>query len=336
MPRLEAVLQSEPRTPRVQVLLDGAALPGVISVDVETNNHYAADRFRVSLAASGMRQDALHAPGVHLDVQVALAGDWISLVVGAADTISFDPVYGVLDVDGRDLSSSMIEARVDETFANRTSSEIAELFAGRHGLGAEVQQTATPVGRYFQSEYDGLTMGQFAKRTTEWELLAFLAGQEGFDLFMDGETLRFGPPTDDDPVVLRREDCTSLRLAHSLNMAREIEVTVRSWGARAGAAVVQTARAGSGGATWKHGLVRPNMTPDEAQRLAERVLSDLQRHEWTATAEMPGDVTLTPRSRVAIDGTGTVWDRSYAVSELSRHLDVRRGFLQRISLQGLP
>ena len=87
----------------------------------------------------------------------------------------------------------MIEARVDETFSNRTSSEIAATFAGRHGLQAAVQQTSTPVGRYYQSEHDRLTIGQFAKATTEWDLLAFLAGREGFNLFMDGETLVFGP-----------------------------------------------------------------------------------------------------------------------------------------------
>ncbi len=297
--------------------------------------HLAADRFRVRLAASVVPQEALHAPGVRLDIQIGLAGGWTSLVTGAADSLTLDPIHGVLDVEGRDLSSMLIEARVDETFANRTASEIAEALAGRHGLRAMVARTSTPVGRYYQAEHDRLTLGQFAKATTEWDLLAYLAGQEGFDLFMEGDVLRFGPPVGDGAVEIRRDDCVSLQLEHSLGLAREIEVTVRSWGTRAGAAVTQTARSGRGGSVWKHRVTRPNLAPDEAQRLAERVLADLVRHEWTVTATMPGELGLTARSRVAIRGTGTAWDRDYGVGELSRHLDVRRGFTQRLSLQGV-
>jgi hypothetical protein len=38
------------RQPRLLVLANGAALPGVIDAEVVSNNHYAADRFRVSVA----------------------------------------------------------------------------------------------------------------------------------------------------------------------------------------------------------------------------------------------------------------------------------------------
>ena len=328
-------MRYEARAPRVQVLLDGTALTGVISADVHSNNHLAADRFLVRLAASAAPMDALHAPGVRLDVQIGLDGGWTSLLVGAADSVTLDAVQGVVDIEGRDLSAILIEARVDETFANRTASEIAESFAGRHGLQADVDRTSTPVGRYYQAEHDRLTLGQSARTTTEWDLLAFLAGQEGFDLFMDGETLRFGKALGDSAVELRREDCLSMQLEHSLGLAREIEVTVRSWGTKAGSSVVQTARGGTGGKVWKHGLVRPNLAPDEAQRMADRVLADLRRHEWTATVLMPGDLDLTARSRVEIAGTGTVWDRAFAVTELSRHLDVRRGYTQQLRLQGV-
>ena len=328
-------MSAEVRTPRVQVLVDGAVLPGVMAVDVHANNHLAADRFSLRMATSVVPLDALETPGARLDVQIGFGGSWTSLVQGAADSLALDPIHGVLDVEGRDLSALMIEARVDETFANRTASEIAEEFALRHGLRPLVERTSTPVGRYYQAEHDRLTLGQFAKATTEWDLLSFLAGQEGFDLFMDGDALRFGPPAADGAIAVRREDCVSLQLEHALGLSRAIEVTVRSWGTRAGSAVVQRARGGSGGSVWKHTLVRPNLAPDEAQRLADRALADLVRHEWTAFATMPGEFEMTPRSRVAIGGTGTAWDRDYSVSELSRHLDVKRGFTQRLCLQGV-
>jgi len=322
------------------VLADGSALPGVLAVDVFANNHLAADRFRVRIAAGAAGLAELQAPGLRLDVQVGWDGVWVSLVVGTADALAFDPVRGVWDIEGRDLSAGLIEAQTGETFANQTASEIAETIAARHGLVPDVEPTSTPVGRYYQDEHDRLTLGQFARATTEWDLLAFLAGQEGFDLFMQGTRLRFGPPALDGAVTLRVADCLSLELEHALGLARAIEVTVRSWGTRAGAAVEHTARsggAGSGGAgtAWRHGLVRPNLDAGQAQRLAERALADLQRHEWTAHATMPGELGLTPRSRVALLGAGADWDRDYAVAELSRHLDVRRGFTQRLRLMGV-
>ena len=316
------------------MLAGGSALPGVLSVDVFSNNHLAADRFRVRLAASAGDWSGLHAPGLRLDVQAGWEGGWTSLLVGTADALAFDPVRGVVDIEGRDLSAALVEAQASETFANRTASEIAEVIAERHGLLAAVERTGTAVGRYYQAEHDRMALGQFARAVTEWDLLAFLAGQEGFDLFMEGGTLRFGPPAGP-AVPLRVGDCLSLQLERALGLAQAVEVTVRSWGTRAGAAVSHTARrGGEGGGVRRHAVVRPNLDAVQAQRVAERALADLQGHEWTAQAAMPGELGLSARSRVSLVGTGTAWDRDYAVAELSRHLDARRGFTQRLCLRG--
>ena len=306
-----------------------------MAFDVWSNNHLAADRFQVRLAASSGATDVIDAPGIRLDVQVGLDGNWTSLVQGEADTVTFDPVRRVLDVEGRDLSSLLIDSRVDETFANQTSSEIASTLAARRGLGAAVDPTDTLVGRYFQSEHDRSTMGQFSRASSEWDLLAYLAGREGFDLFMDGDVLRFGAgATEGAPIPIGVGDCLSLHMDHALGMQRAIEVTVRSWDQRGGEAVVQTVSGGGNGRSWRHSVVRPNLPPDEAQRIAERTLADLVRHERTVRLTMPGELSITPRRTVELVGTGTNWDRVYAVREVSRHVDVRRGFTQRVSLQG--
>ncbi len=68
------------------------------------------------------------------------------------------------------------------------------LLAGRHGLGAEVQPTKTPVGRYWQLEHDRITLDQFSRATTEWDLLVGLAEREGFDVWVGRGTLYFQPP----------------------------------------------------------------------------------------------------------------------------------------------
>jgi len=328
-------LRGEARAPRLRVLADGAEVPGVISAEVSSNNHLAADRFRVRVAAVGGGLDAVDVPGLRFDVQAGLDGSWTSLVVGEADSVGLDPLRGVIDIEGRDLSALLIDTRVDETFANRTSSEIVSVLAGRHGLEVDAPSTGTMVGRYYQSEHDQTTTGTFSKAMSEWDLLAYLAGREGVDLFMDGAMLRFVAPAGGEAVTVRPEDCISLQLEHALGMERAIEVTVRSWDQRGAQAVVQMAQGGGRGRAWKHSLVRPNLPPDEALRLAERVLADLVRHERTAFLTMPGDVGLTPRTAVSLQGTGTVWDRVYSVAEVSRQFDTRHGFTQRVCLQGV-
>ena len=319
----------------MQVLIDGTVLPGVVSAEVSSNNHLAADRFQVTLASGGGGLAMLTSPAVRLDIQVGLGSSWVSLLQGEVDRVSFDPLRGQVEVDGRDLSALLVDGRVDETFANRTSSEIVETLASRHGLDVAATATTTLAGRYYQSEHDQSTMGQFSRALSEWDLLAYLAAREGFDLFMNGTILTFQPTGAASSIVLTPGDCEHLQLDHALTMTRSIEVTVRSWDQLGGAAVVQTARGGGTGRVWKHAVTRPNLPADEARRLAEKALADLLRHEWTVRASVPGELTMSPRQAVTLQGTGTDWDRVYSVSEIVRSVDVRRGFTQHIALQGI-
>ena len=329
------------RAPRVRVLADGVELGGVIDAQVASNSHFSADRFRVRLAAGAGVLEAVDLPGVRFSVEAGLDGDWAPLVLGEADSVVFDPVRRVVEVSGRDLAALLVDSAVDEVFANRTAGEVATELAGRHGLRAEVAATGTLVGRYYQNEHERMTLGRSARVTTEWDLLAFLAGREGFDLFVEGDVLRFGPRVAAEPVVMQPGDCVGVRLEHALGMARQIEVTVRSWDQAGAQAVVQVARGGgatggkAGGRVWKQGVVRPNLPADEAQRLAERVVSDLVRHERVVVLTMPGELGLSARSVVRLEGTDSAWDRDYAVSEVTRQVGVRQGFVQTVRLQGL-
>lgn len=328
-------MASDVRAPSLRVTLDGIDLPGATAADISSNNHFAADRFHVQFAAQALPEAVLHIPGQQLEILVGLHGLWRSLLIGSADAVRYDPTIGLVEVEGRDLSSLLIDTQTDETFANRTASEIATILAGRHELGALVDPTATAVGRYYQSEHDHVTLGRFAKTTTEWDLLAFLASREGYDLFMDGATLRFGAPAIDNIKVLTPGDCTKLQLEHCVGLARPITVTVKSWNTRSADVTISAVSSAGLGQPSLRTITRPNLTPDSAQRLAEQSINDLKRHEWAASVLMPGELALTPRSQVVIAATGTAWDRRYRISEITRHLDFKRGFTQRLSLQGI-
>ncbi len=301
----------------------------MLAADVFSRAHPCADRFRIKLA--GRDAGVVSAPGLRLEVQAGFGEAWTSLITGVADTVQADPLRGTLDIEGRDLAALLIEARAGELFLNRTASEIANEIATRHGLGAAVTSTTTPVGRYYQAEHGRLLLGR-SQSGTEWDLLAKLAAQEGFELGMLGDRLLFGPRPDLTPAPVSVTDCVAVELEHQLGLSRGIELTVQSWGTHDAAAVV--ARRGQGAIRYR--IVRPNLSDEQAQRMAERALADLMRHERTAGLTMPGELNLTAWSLVALQGAGAEWDRTYAVAALDRHLDVRRGFTQGVRLQGVP
>jgi hypothetical protein len=200
-----ALLLSNPRSdlraPRLRVIANGQVIAGAMEAEVVSNNYFAADRFSASVAL-GIDQWAeasfwASEPNILLDIQFSLDGgaSFTSLVQGAVDRVSLDPTFRLVYLDGRDLTASLIETPTQETFANRTSSEIASVLAARHNLTPRVSATSTPVGRYYQSEHDRTTLNQFSRTTTEWDLLVFLARHEGFDVFVQGQALYFQPTT---------------------------------------------------------------------------------------------------------------------------------------------
>ena len=343
------------RSPRLRLTANGTEVVAVTEAEVTANNHYAADRFAatVALGADRFQQAAFWAaePDIAIEIEFSLnaGASFQSLIQGVVDTVTINPVSGQLRLEGRDLASRLIEARTQETFANRTASEIAALLADRHGLVAVVTATTTPVGRYYENEHDRITLGQFSRATTEWDLLVFLAQQEHAEIFVTGNELHFEVGDSNLESRLLEQtfgptDMIELQLERSLTLARDIEVTVKSWNSHNQSAFSQTARASrqkasglTGGGQGSHGgkpqryvYVRPNLTLDAALKLAQQKLAELTRHERVIEFSMPGELSLTPRSRLALTGTGTDFDQAYYIDTIDRRLNLDTGFTQRI------
>jgi phage protein D len=331
------------RRPRLLARLNGAPVANAVSARVASNNHYAADRFSLvvalgeTAAATWMSADRMLVEiGIGLDLSTA------SLVEGEVDQVELDAVRRLVFLTGRDLTARLIEARTQESFSNRTASEIATLLAGRRGLSADVARTTTPVGRYWQLQRDRITLDQFSRATTEWDLLVTLAGLEGFDVWVAGTTLHFRPRDQAGAAatVLRASpgpwggaNVTGLRLERSLTLARDIEVVVKSWNARQQQSFLRRARrrgGSTGDQTQRYVLVVPNLTPDEALKLAQRKLAELTRHERVVVAEMPGELAMAPRQRLRIEATNTDFDQDYWIDEVDRTLHTTRGFTQTV------
>lgn len=337
------------RSPRLCLLVNGQVLTGAYEVLVRSNNYYSADSFNAVFALGADPWADLgfwsSVSGVRIDVQLSVDNgeSFTSLLVGLVDMVSIDPIEGVARIAGRDLAAALIEAKTQETFANRTSSEIATIFAQRHDLVPRVVPTSTPIGRFYQSDHEGQTLNRFSNATTEWDFLAYLARQESYDTFVTGTVLCFQPairtPTID--LVLHPTDMTELRLERAVTLARDIQVTVRSWnslqqmaftGAVRNTLTSNLTNAASSAASTprEYVVVRPNLTPDMALTIAKQQLSEVSRHERGIEFSMPGELTLTPRSMILLDGTGTDFDQVYYINSIDRSFTRQTGFLQRI------
>jgi phage protein D len=67
--------------------------------------------------------------------------------------------------------------------------------------------------------------------------------------------------------------------------------------------------------------------------LANSLLAELSKHERVIEVDMPGELTLTPRNMVQIEGTGTSFDQTYYIQTITRSLSFDDGFQQSMRLK---
>lgn len=330
------------RAPKILALVNGNPIAGVIRAEVSGNSHYSADCFSVSATldpgSSSVEPAWLVSGNLVVELRFSLDGiSFTPLIQGQVDCVAVDAIRRTIRLDGRDLSAPLIEARTQETFSNRTASEIAAILASRHGLSAEVTPTTTPVGRYYHDQHDRITLNQFSRATTEWDLLVFLARHEGFNVFVSGTTLYFQPAIQNlaNATLVQTTDFIDFRLKRSLTLARDIMVTVKSWNSRlqstfAQSVVSSLVDGGDYGALQNYVLVRPNLTPDQALKLAQQRITELIAHERVIEATMPADLVLTPRSVLNLYGTNSDFDQLYFIDTIERNMSIEGGFIQRL------
>jgi phage protein D len=338
------------RHPRLQVLADGIPLEGAYEARVESNNYYRPDRFSLRLVR-GERiinlPDSLTLPEsatFTISVRLDRHSDLVTLLVGQGDTSTCDYVSRGIRIDGRDLSAPLQDTPSSDAFSNKTSSEIATILAARHNLIPLVSATDTLVGRYYHGDNSQTAFNQFSRSSTEWDLLAYLARCEGFDVFVAGRTLYFQPtvPTPAIGCLLRPDDLISLRLRRRLRLSGDITVTVKSWDSQQSSAIVQSAvsrrlsyasAVGPLGAApaQQYYLIRPNLRASDAAAIAKSRVDELSRHEQCIELTMPGELMLTARSSFLLEGTDSDFDQVYQIDAIERVISTTSGFTQRIS-----
>lgn len=352
--------------PRLRALVNGTEVSGlVLSAHVTSNNWFKASTFHATCAYDTAKptgrawfDPAMQATGqavLPIEIQVATSApagaspSWRSLIQGQVDTVSVHPATGTVTIEGRDFTARLLDLRTTNTYQNQTSSQAVAALAAQAGLQSDVTATSTLIGTYYQIDHTATTHDSFSKARTAWELMSFLArneGAAGFDLWVDGQTVHFHPTQASTaaayPVTLATgrggvtlAGATDLTLDRHLTIDKRIKVVVRSWHSKNKKAFTATYPANAAADAETRPILKPNLSAQQCTDLAQRTYAEIMRLARRAELHMPGELVLTPRQRVQIAGSGLSWDGTYFVESIAREIG-HEGFSQVVSITNQP
>lgn len=362
---MNAVNDANPRATaqraRALVLINGTRTAGVISFEVDQNTFYQADTFRIALAISqqpvGLGMDYWSQltdaevrvfVGFPADAERPRLDELYPAVIGNIDHIELNPLADEILLLGRDLTAKLIDTKTVDQYVNKTSSEIATLLAAKHGLTPVVTATSAKAGGYYRDDHVSLMDSR-----PEWDLLTYLAEQEGFQVYVQGAELHFepraepdtgspyviswSPPTADQPFPV--SNALSVTFRRDLTLSRDVKVIVRSWNAKQRKGFTKTAerqrirnrvitgRLKQTLPTQTYTFNFPNLTDQQAQERANDLANSISRHEMTMHAVLPGDSLLTPRTPIRVTSSGTAFDQTYYPASIVRRFTLDEGYI---------
>ena len=337
------------RYPRAWLVLGGRPVL-CLQASAHVNRLSSSDTFNATLPMSALARAGLSvgyfvdtAPiEATLDMGLTADGsDRKTIVDGKLTSIEFDWAGGTLQISGRDNGAEALEKKSNEKFLNQKAEDIVRTIAGRHGLTVVTSGSSSTgkAGKLYGSDFAKLT-----DQMSETTLLQHLADREGKSWYVKAKKLYWIDGEDKSEGTLRvtyrppsATDYASgnfLRLRHVRNVKLSGKATanVRSWNHKTKQAITSKKELeGKGeGVTYEYRL--PNLTQDQADKIAEKRLSENTRHEISIEVEMPGDPTVDARMSLELNGTGTALDQTYAIDSIDHEMSADGGY--RMSIRG--
>jgi len=346
------------RAVRGAVNVNGTPLAGWLEFEVENNVYASADSFSCTFSAAQLpkERDAnwfSQQQDMTIELFVgfpdntgqAAPGNLPSWIYGTVDEIDYDPVEGLIEVRGRDLTHLFIDAKTTEKFQNQTASQVATALALRHGLSTQTTPTKTPIGKYYE-----IDSAHINDARTEWELLNYLARVEQYVVYVQGQTLVFQPqPTPDSatpyPVVWTPPSKTlgyaqaaveSIRFQRATTLSHGVVVTVKSWNDAAQHAFTVSyppaqSQSKSSEAPQMYAYSIANMTPQKALQHAQAKYREIMQHEMKLSLTLPGNDDLNRNSVIQVSGTGTDYDQAYYPDTITRRFSLDQGYRMEVN-----
>jgi phage protein D len=334
--------------PRVRALVNGTLVDTILHASITDNGSCKASHFELTAQASGDTSSDLWLNSLdeRLTVTISIYSDWndssTTIFEGLADSMLFDPLRMIARIQGKDYSSILANSSFQDSFLNRTASEIARSIAGRHGFGSNISSTTALVGSYRSGNHNQMALNAYSHITSEWDLLIHLARSEGFELFVDGGTLVFAPAEalQHNYVAIDNSDVQDIRFSKNCQLSGQTTVVVKSWNSwtnRASLSSQQQAAdqvpsalgSGANSAT-EFVLVKPNLAPADVERLAQSYSAALNKQTIGVEIAMPGEPFLRPGDVLTVGGSGTGFDMEYTIASVRRRFSSTAGYVQHV------
>jgi hypothetical protein len=322
-------------------MVNGRPVEGLLQASFTTSNCFSSDSYSLTLAMGPFPMGditfwSMLSTGYIEVNQVSGFGQTLqTLTSGMIDTVYFNPIAKVVSIEGRDLSSSLIDSYRQQDFVNQTASEVVSAVALYHGLYPVVTPTTGSVGRYYGDGYTRLSLGQFSRLRSDWDLVVQLARENQFDVFVQDRSLFFQSSTSPDtiPVHLAFRDVRSLRIERSMSVASSTTARVQSWNSQNMTSYASGTSDGSGGVTEAPAatgtqpflFTAANFTSEQVTDSAGRYTAELTRLATVLHVDMPWDLTLSPRTIILIDETDSSLDTIYKIENVERHYSTISG-----------
>jgi len=329
-------------TTNIQVLVNGNQMPGLLRASIATTNCFAADTYSITFAINSSADIAFWSmiSSAYLEVTAVVpvtSGGYQNLITGMADTIHVDPIQGTVGVEGRDLSSSMIDSYRQQDFVNQSASEIVSAIAQYHNLQAVVTPTIGNIGRYYSDGYTKLSLGQFSRLQSDWDLVVQLARENDFDVFVESRLLYFqaSGASGSGPTYMSLKDVQTARIEKNLSISTNVTAKVQSWSSQNMAAYQSgdpgenaPVEQGSGVTGLPFLFSGANYTPQQATDWARRYETELNRLGTVLNLDMPWDLSLCPRATILLNDTKSLFDTTYQIDSIERHFSSTSGSRQ--------
>ena len=199
------------------------------------------------------------------------------------------------------------------------------------------------VGSYQCDGYNQVLLNAHSQITSEWDLLKFVAKTEGFQLFVDGTTLVFAPAE----ALLRNvmligvDNVMALTFHRICPTSAQTTLTAKSWNSWLGQALTHTDDQSFGQSTFglpalnadpgtEIAVVRPNLTPQDAERIVIQRLDALNEQAITVQITMPGEMSLMPGDVLTVTSGNSIFDANFIVRSVRRRFSATTGFVQHI------
>ncbi|MFL6200292.1 MAG: phage late control D family protein [Thermoanaerobaculia bacterium] len=312
----------------VSVLQDVSA-PGMFAVRLL---NWDLDKLRFTWS-----DDPLFAEGGEVEVLMGYAGEldpvFVGEVTGLEPEFRADEPPTVL-VRGYDRGHRLLRGRKTRSFTQTKDSDIAAQVAREAGLTPDPENTGVTLEYVLQHNQ------------TDFEFLNERARRIGFEVWVDGKTLRFRPRPSDEAEVLtlhREEDLLEFtpRLS-TVGLAGEVEV--RGWSPKKKKAVLGKAAAGDAGSTMggqtsgldaaarafdaavATAVDHPVLDQGEADQIAAGRIREMALSYVTGEGIAAGRADLKAGTVVRIDGCGQRFSGLYYLASVAHTYSPKRGY----------